>query len=282
VSAAGGRLRRVIAAVAATVALVIGIAFTGQAATATPGAAKTARPTIVLVHGAWADGSSFAPVTALLKAAGYTVKVPANPLRGLGTDAPALTKYVREQTKGPVVLVGHSYGGFVITNAASALPQVKALVYVDAFAPDAGETVLSLTNAQPGSALHVADPTTVFDFAPYAGAPDGDYDTTVKPAVFASAFVGDLPKPVRTYLATHQSPITLYGLNTPSASAAWKTIPTTFFIGTKDEVLPPAQQWIMAKRANGTVFEGPATHVAMLSKPALVTKAILSAARGCR
>ena len=273
---------RAIAALLAALALLVGVMFSAQSATAAPSKHHRVKPTIVLVHGAWADGSSFAPVKALLKGAGYTVKVPVNPLRGLAVDAPALVRYVKEQTKGPVVLVGHSYGGFVITNAAGALPQVEALVYVDAYAPDVGETVLTLTNAQPGSALNVVDPTTVFDFAPYAGAPKDDYDTTVKPAVFASAFVGDLPKPIRTSLANHQKPITLFGLNTPSAAAAWKTIPSTFFIGTKDKVLPPAEQRVMAHRANATVFEGPATHVAMLSTPLLVTKAILHAARCAR
>jgi pimeloyl-ACP methyl ester carboxylesterase len=275
-------LRRLLAIGVVAIALLAGVIGSGQTAVASPVTPKSGKPTIVLVHGAWADGSSFAPVTALLKASGYPVKIAPNPLRGLAIDAPALVQYVQQQTKGPVVLVGHSYGGFVISNAAGALPQVKALVYIDAYAPDAGETVLGLTNAQPGSALHVDDPTTVFDFVPYAGAPDGDYNTTVKPAVFESAFVGDLPKAARTYLARHQSPITLFGLNTPSATAAWKTIPSTFFIGTNDKVLPPAQQRVMAKRANATVFEGPATHVAMLSKPLLVTKAILSAASTCR
>jgi pimeloyl-ACP methyl ester carboxylesterase len=131
------------------------------------------RPTVVLVHGAWADSSSWSAVVRNLQRDGYTVTVPPNPLRGLSSDAAYLAGYL-DTIPGPIVLVGHSYGGAVITNAATADPDVKALVYVNAFAPDEGETVVQLATAQPGSAIG-GDPATVFDTVPIPGAP-GDVD----------------------------------------------------------------------------------------------------------
>jgi pimeloyl-ACP methyl ester carboxylesterase len=130
----------------------------------------TTKPTIVLVHGAWADGSSWDGVTRALQSQGYTVLVPPNLLRGLTEDAAYIASFLAQRTSGPVVLVGHSYGGAVITNAGAAAGDVRALVYVNAFMPDEGETVLQILEGS-GSALAVADPTTVFDIAGYPGAP---------------------------------------------------------------------------------------------------------------
>ena len=155
-------------------------------------ASAAAKPTIVLVHGAWADASSFAPVTALLQRDGYTVLNAPNPLRGLAADAASVAAFVNQATTGPVVLVGHSYGGAVITNAATQAPRVKALTYVDAFAPDAGETVVQLTGAQPGSAL-AGD---AFDAVQDPALPAGDVDLYVKRALFPKAFAAHLPAPV--------------------------------------------------------------------------------------
>ena len=138
-----------------------------------------AKPTIVLEHGAWADASSWSRVVKLLQADGYTVDAPPNPLRGLSTDTETLSDYL-STIAGPIVLVGHSYGGAVITDAATGNPNVKALVYIDAFAPAEGETLQQLVGAQPGSALAVADPTTVFNLVPYPNAPAGDVDTYLK------------------------------------------------------------------------------------------------------
>ena len=135
----------------------------------------------MLIHGAWADGSSWARVTARLQRAGYTVEVPPNPLRGLASDAAYVASFLKT-IKGPIVLVGHSYGGSVITGAATGNPEVKALVYVDAFIPDEGETVLQLSSAKPGTAL--SDPAKVFDFVPYPGAVGGDVDLYIKPSAF--------------------------------------------------------------------------------------------------
>ena len=152
-------------------------------------AALRITPTIVLEHGAWAD-CRVELVVQRLQADGYTVDAPPNPLRGLASDAANLT-YVLKAISGPIVLVGHSYGGAVITNAATGNPQVKALVYIDAFIPDQGETVLQLAGAKPGSCL-AAKPATVFNFVSYLGAAKGDALLYVKPRLFARCFANGL------------------------------------------------------------------------------------------
>lgn len=243
-------------------------------------AASTAsKPTVVLVHGAWADASSFAPVTKRLQKDGYTVLNAPNPLRGLAQDSANVASFVNEATKGPVVLVGHSYGGSVITNAATKTPRVKALVYVDAFAPAKGESVLDMTAAKPGSAFAVKDPTTVFNFVHYAGAPKGDLDVYVKPELFKSILAAKLPTSKTKVLAASQSPVALSVLQTPSKTPAWKKIKSFFFIGTRDRALPAAQQVAMAKRAHGVIVQRHADHLSMLEKPKQITTLIERAAR---
>src|SRR6266496_2259122 len=204
--------------------------------------ANLVKPSIVLVHGAWADGSSWSRVVGLLQVQGYTVYVPPNPLRGLASDSAYIASFLQTIT-GPIILVGHSYGGAVITNAATGNPNVKALVYVDAFAPDQGETVLPL--AGPDSDLAV-DPTTVFDFVPYPGAPAGDIDLYLKQSVFLTSFANGVPPPTASVLYATQRPITLSAGNQPSGVPAWKTIPSWYLVGTEDKVIPPTQQRFMA------------------------------------
>ncbi|MCH6230156.1 alpha/beta hydrolase [Microbacterium sp. CFH 31415] len=148
-------------------------------------------PTIVLVHGAWADSSSWNAVIPTLQAEGFTVLAPPNELRGLTSDSAYVASFLAQRTSGPVVLVGHSYGGAVITNAGLS-GDVRALVYVDAFIPDEGETVLGILDGS-GSALAVADPTTVLDLAGYPGAPEGAADAWLKPEVVHNSFAQDLP-----------------------------------------------------------------------------------------
>src|SRR6266545_3714146 len=178
---------------------------------------------------------------------------------------------------GPVVLVGHSYGGAVITNAGATDPDVRALVYINGFAPDQGENVLQLANAQPGSELS-GDPTTKFDFVVYPGAPSGDFDLYVKQAVFPHAFANDLPAGTGAVLAASQRPITLSGALEPSGPPAWKTIPSWYLVGRADNVIPPAEQRVMATRAGAKTVEINAGHLSMLSRPAAVTYLIESAA----
>ena len=181
-----------LAAAVAFTALLGVLAFVARShANAAAVRAAAAKPTIVLVHGAWANTASWSGVIARLQSEGYTVDAPPNPLRSLRGDAATIADFLHTIT-GPIVLVGHSYGGAVITNAATGNPNVKALVYVDAFAPAKGESALGLDSTQPGSALG-AGPTKVFNFVPYPGALKGDAVLYVKPAVFEQAFANGLP-----------------------------------------------------------------------------------------
>jgi pimeloyl-ACP methyl ester carboxylesterase len=236
------------------------------------------RPTIVLVHGAWADSSSWSGVVRRLQGQGYTVTVPPNPLRSLTGDAAYISGFLDTIT-GPVILVGHSYGGAVISNAAVGHPNVEALVYVNAFIPDEGESVQQLAGAQPGSALAVADPTTVFKLVPYPGAPAGDFDAYILPDVFRTAFANDLGPRTAAVLAATQRPATLSALGTPSGPPAWKSVPSWALVGTRDHVLPPAEQQVMAVRAGAHITRVPASHLSMVSRPGAVADVITAAAR---
>ncbi|MBB2903363.1 pimeloyl-ACP methyl ester carboxylesterase [Kineococcus radiotolerans] len=241
-------------------------------------ASAKVKPTIVLVHGAWADASSFAPVTARLQHDGYTVLNAPNPLRGLAADAASVSAFVNQATTGPVVLVGHSYGGAVITNAATSTPRVKALAYIDAYAPDAGESIAQLSAAKPGSVFAVADPSTVFDAVQDPNLPQGDPDLYVKRDLFAHAFAAHLPATRTRQLAASQSPVAGGALQEPSGQPAWKHLPSVFFIGSNDQVIPAAEQKAMAERAHASIVTAKADHLSMLEKPAEVTATIERAA----
>jgi pimeloyl-ACP methyl ester carboxylesterase len=235
-----------------------------------------AKPTIALVHGAWADGSSWNAVSTELQGQGFTVLTPPNLLRGVTTDAPYVASFLAQRTNGPVILVGHSYGGFVITNAALAGGEVKALVYVDAFMPDEGETTFVVLGDS-GSALAVPDPTTVLDVVGYPGAPEGDADAYLKPDVVHTAFAPDLPEADRWLIAASQRPLTLAANTIPSGVPAWKTLPSWAVIGTEDRIIPPAAQRKMAGRAGATITEVDSSHVSMVSHPDVSVAAILAA-----
>jgi len=237
----------------------------------------TTKPTIVLVHGAWADGSSWDAVTRDLQAQGYTVLVPPNLLRGLTDDAAYIASFLAQRTSGPVVLVGHSYGGAVITNAAGSGGDVRALVYVNAFMPDEGETVLQILEGS-GSALAVADPTTVFDIAGYPGAPEGAAEVFLKPEVVHSSFAQDLSEADRWTIVASQRPASLVAYVTPSGAPAWRSLPSWAVIGTDDRVIPIAVLRRMAERAGSTVSELAASHVSMVSHPDAAVDAIVAAA----
>src|SRR6185503_7136763 len=205
-------------------------------------------PTIVLVHGAWADASSWDAVGTGLQSQGFTVLAPPNLLRAVAIDAPYISSFITQRTSGPVVLVGHSYGGFVITNAATGVDSVKALVYVDAFVPEEGENVFQILGGS-GSAFDIPDPTAVFDVAGYPGAPEGDAEAFLKPDTVHNAFAQDLPDTDRSLIAATQRPITLSANTTPSVNAAWRTLPSWAVIGTQDRIIPPATQRRMDERA---------------------------------
>jgi pimeloyl-ACP methyl ester carboxylesterase len=239
----------------------------------------------VLVHGAWANSSSWNAVVERLQALGYTVDAPPNPLRGVSSDSAYLADFL-STISGPIVLVGHSYGGFVITNAATGNTQVKALVYDDAFIPASGDTTHSLTGAKPGSCLAVADPTTVLNFVPFPSATSGEPDVYVKQSVFPGCFANGLPAFEGAALAAEQQPLdgSVLSLLGPSSddklttAPAWQTIPSWAVIGTNDKVIPPAEQLAMAQRAGAHITEIDAPHLSMISNPGAVTQVILNAA----
>jgi pimeloyl-ACP methyl ester carboxylesterase len=174
------------------------------------------------------------------------------------------------------VLVGHSYGGSVITNAAEGNPNVKALVYVDAAAPDVGETNGSLSGAD--SVLKHIPEDGLFDKLPYPGAPAGAMDLYLKKDVFLAHFGNDLPSDVATRLWASQRAASTAAFDTPSRYAAWKTIPSWYFISTGDQIITPTSERAMAKRANSTVteFDG-GSHLTLISHPEAVTAVILEA-----
>jgi pimeloyl-ACP methyl ester carboxylesterase len=244
------------------------------ASTARAGAAP--KPTIVLVHGAWADASSWSGEVDRLRRDGYVVRAIDNPLRGLTSDAEEVSDFL-STIQGPIVLVGHSYGGGVISNAAAGNPNVKALVYVDAAAPDVGETVGQLSGAT--SALS-ADPATLFDNVPYAGAPAGAVQFYLKENIFLQNFAPDLPTRTAERLWATQRPAASAAFDTPSAAAAWKTIPSWYVIGMKDQIITPESELAMAQRAHSHILQVPGgSHLTLISHPAAVTSQILAAAR---
>ncbi|NNC11627.1 alpha/beta hydrolase [Planctomonas sp. JC2975] len=235
------------------------------------------KPTIVLVHGAWADASSWNPVITELQSQGFEVLAPTNELRGVASDAAYVSSFLAQRTSGPVVLVGHSYGGVVITNAGAAGGDVRALVYVDAFIPDEGETVFQILGGS-GSAFDIPDPSVVFDIAGYPGAPEGDADAFLKRKTVFDYFAQDLSEVDRGLILAGQRPITLSANTAPTAATAWKTIPSWAVIGLADKVIPAATQRSMAERAGATISEVDGSHVSMLSHPQAAIDAILAAA----
>ncbi len=234
-------------------------------------------PTIVLVHGAWADGSSWNAVSTALQSQGFTVLTPPNLLHGVAGDSAYVASYLAQRTAGPVVLVGHSYGGVVITNAGTAGGDVRALVYVNAFIPAVGESVFDILGGS-GSALDVPDPTAVLDLAGYPDAPEGDVEAFLKPSTVHESFAQDLPEADRWLIAASQRPIALGANVGPTETTAWSTIPSWAVIGTDDLVIPPDTQRSMAERAGATVTEVEASHVSMVSHPDVTIDAILAAA----
>jgi pimeloyl-ACP methyl ester carboxylesterase len=230
----------------------------------------------VLVHGAWANGSSWNGVVRRLQADGYTVDVPANPLQGLAFDPAYLADFL-QSISGPIVLVGHSYGGAVITNAATGDKQVKALVYVDAFAPDQGQTIGQLVSSVPGSCVVAADPTTIFNLATYPGAPSGVFDAYYKQNLFPACFANGLPLREARVLAATAEPLSTISLGQKSGVPAWKTIPSWAVVGTADRVILPAVQLAMARHAHAHITKVRAPHLSMISDPGVVTRVILKA-----
>ncbi|WP_328834996.1 alpha/beta hydrolase [Streptomyces europaeiscabiei] len=270
-------LRRLLTALAAAVLIVAG-AVSAQAVSQEPGQAeKGPKPTVVLVHGAFADASGFNDTIALLQKAGFPVIAPANPLRDTAGDAAYISSVV-DTIPGPVILAAHSYGGIVITNAARGHANVKALVYMGAFAPDEGESALQLAGQFPGSELGAA---LIPRSYPVPGSEPGT-DGYIDAAKFRAVFAADLPASRTRLMAATQRPGSVQGLSGPSGAPAWKTIPSWYLIPTQDKVIPPAAQRFMAKRAGSRVTEIRSSHVVMISHPeaaANIIKAAYAATR---
>lgn len=239
---------------------------------AAPAAPDPAKPTIVLVHGAFADASSWNGVVAQLTRDGYAVRAVANPLRSVDGDARAVGA-VLASIRGPVVLVGHSYGGAVISAAAAGQSNIRSLVYVAAFEPAPGETSLGLSGQFPGSTLATS-------LAPVA-LPDGGVDLYIRQEAFPQQFAADLPVAQAQLMAAAQRPVAQAALLEPQAAAAWQSLPSWTIYGTADRNIPPAAMAFMAERARSrrTVALEGASHALMVSHPAEVAALIEEAAQ---
>ncbi len=257
-------------------ALLIGSALTSSSALAK----QAPKPTVVLVHGAFADASGWSDVIDRLERQGYPVIAPANPLRGVTADAAYMRAFLAT-IPGPIVLVGHSYGGMVITNAATGNPNVKALVYVAAFAPDEGDSVSSLGQLGTGGML---GPDTL-DLRPYP-APEGapPLEGYIKLNVFRDIFAADLPRKLARTMALSQRPAALLTLGEPSGAPAWKTIPSWYLVPMRDHAIGTDVLLAMAKRIHPRkiVKVKGASHVVMISRPKITAGLIVTAARAVR
>ncbi|MFF0473455.1 alpha/beta fold hydrolase [Streptomyces sp. NPDC004284] len=257
---------------AGALALLIAAAAVTAPSAAAAGSSHGARPTVVLVHGAFADASGWNAVAEHLRHQGYEVVAPANPLRGLSNDS-TYTASVLKSIEGPVVLVGHSYGGAVISSAAAGNPNVKALVYVAAFMPDKGESPAELSVKFPGSELGTA-----VRPVPYTDSAGSGTDLYIQNDRFHSVFAADLPERQTRLMAVEQRPITAAGFAEKAQAAAWKTIPSWFLVARQDKAIAPDLERFEARRAGSRTVEIDSSHVAMMSHPETVVGLIDEAA----
>jgi pimeloyl-ACP methyl ester carboxylesterase len=231
------------------------------------------RPTIVLVHGAFAESASWDAVVDPLVAEGHRVVAAANPLRGLASDAESVSDLVRT-IEGPVVLVAHSYGGAVISNVDSHAGEIVGLVYANGFAPEPGENCFQLAGMFPGSMLGE-------ETARPVSRTDGTTDLYIAPDSFHDVFCQDVPAQQATLMATTQRPATQEALVEPSGDhPLWKHVPSWFLIGEEDRIIPAALQHYMAERAHAhrTIEIPGASHAVPVSHPAATARLILEAA----
>jgi pimeloyl-ACP methyl ester carboxylesterase len=237
------------------------------------------KPTVVLVHGAFADASGWNDVIHRLQKDGYPVLAPANPLRGVAVDA-AYIASILDTLTGPIVLVGHSYGGAVITNAAINHPGVSALVYLAAFAPEQDEDGLSMVSRFPGSQVvppGLPDATLVGRPAPLLTGGIG-IDLYIDPAKFRQIFAADLSAETSAAMAAAQRPVADLVFSDKSGVPAWKTIPSWAVVATGDNVIGAANVRFMAQRAGAQITEVNASHAVMVSQPKVVADVIEAAA----
>src|SRR5437870_466234 len=229
--------------------------------------------TVVLVHGAFADASSWTGVIERLQASGVQVTAPANPLRGLSSDSAYLASFLN-QIPGPVLAVGHSYAGAVITNAATKARSVVGLVFVAAFAPDEGERLGDVESGSKDSVLNAA---LVPLHYPTGQGAQTAVEFAVNPAHFHEAFAADLPAEQAAVMAATQRPVAELAFSEPSGVPAWKTLPSWAVVATGDKAAGSDVIRSMAKRAGATITEVEGSHVIMISQPQAVTDVVLSA-----
>ncbi|QEW01913.1 alpha/beta hydrolase [Microbacterium lushaniae] len=236
-----------------------------------PGQQPAAKPTVVLVHGAWADSSGWGGVISKLEEDGYPVLAVANPLRGLASDS-AYVRSILDSIDGDVVLVGHSYGGAVITNAATGAGNVKALVYTAAFTPDEGEIIAQFNDpvTYPGAEL-TPDSLIV---RPYPGG----IDATIAPARFRQIFAADLPARQTDVMAATQRPTNVAVLEEQTGEPAWKTIPSWYQVSNQDKALSPVAQRFFAERMGAHTTSINASHAGYVSHPDETAELIEAAA----
>ena len=235
--------------------------------------AATESPTVVLVHGAFADASSWNGVIERLHAKGVNVTAPANPLRGIVNDS-AYIETVFEETPGPVLAVGHSYGGAVISNAAANAKNVVGLVFVAAFAPDEGEV---LGEVEAGSKDSVLNSTLVPHHYPRADGGEPGVEFAIDPAKFREAFAADLPEEETALMAATQRPVAEPAFSEPTGPPAWKDRPSWAVVATGDKAAGADVVRSMAERAGASITEVEGSHVIMVSQPQAVADVILDA-----
>jgi pimeloyl-ACP methyl ester carboxylesterase len=231
-------------------------------------------PTIVFVHGAWADASGFGESIRALSDRGVATIGFANPLRHLTDDAAYLAALL-QTISGPIVLVGHSYGGAVMSNAAAGNEQVQALVFVNGWMPDEGESIQQLLESEVFADSLVP---AALRPVPFTN-PDGSegVDLYLDRELFPEAFAGDVDSETAAVMAATQRPWSGAGAATPSGPPGWRSIPSWYLLGTQDRAIPPAGQRFMAERGNAQIKEVTASHASMVSQPEAVTQLILSA-----
>jgi pimeloyl-ACP methyl ester carboxylesterase len=222
------------------------------------------KPNIIFVHGAWTDGSSWSKVISLLQGKGFNVSAAQIPLTSLADDI-ATTQRLLSLKKGPTVLVGHSYGGAVVTGAATDFPDVEALVYVAAFGLDQGESldILSKQHVPSSGATHVH--------------PDANGFLWIDEAGFHEAFAADIDAKEAAIMASVQKPLSVTSYTDKSGDPAWKTIPSWYIVSTNDQMIPPSAQKFMAKRMNATMHSVHASHASMVSHPREVSELVMLA-----
>ena len=272
--------RRLVAGITTTLVVLLGFGAFALTAPNTQALAAPSsevhgapKPTIVLVHGGWDNSSGWNAVVTELQQQGYPVIAPANPLRDLASDS-AYISSVLDTISGPIVMVGHSYGGAVITNAAVGHSNVKALVFIAGWALDQGDSIGQLITKFPGSLIGPA--TTIGRPYPLPGRSQGT-DLYLTRKGVATAFAADVSPEVQDQIFATQRPFSMDSFNSQSGVPAWKTIPSWYLVTTNDKAIPPATQLFMAKRAGAHISEVKSSHVAMYSHPESVVNEIVDA-----